>query len=121
MKAKKIVAVILLVAGIGLAGMGIYQSYFIEEQATCGKYLSDAKSKSNLAQAAAGTPKEAALKEEASIAMSGAESVCGYARQSRQTGMLMLSGGLISIIVSVVLLVVSRRASRRSEDSLAVS
>lgn len=110
MKAKKIVAVILLVVGIGLIGTGIYLSYFIEEQTTCSRYLSEAERKSSAAKAAAGTPGEAALKEEANIAMSGAESVCGYARQSKQNGMLMMVGGLIAIVVSIALLIFSRRA-----------
>jgi hypothetical protein len=112
MKAKKLVAVILLVAGIGLIGTGVYLSYLIEEQTTCGRYLSDAQRKSAAATAAAGTPSEAALKEEASIAMSGAESVCSYARQSKQNGMFMMLGGVISIIASVALLIVSRRVSK---------
>ena len=112
MKAKKLVAVILLVAGIGLIGTGVYLSYFIEEQTTCPRYLSDAERKSSAAKAAAGTPREAALKEEASIAIAGAESVCSYARQSKQNGMFMMLGGVISIIASVVLLIFSRRASK---------
>lgn len=111
-KTKKIVAIILLVVGIGLIGIGVYLSYFIEEQTTCSRYLSDAERKSSAAKAAAGTPGEAALKEEASIAMSGAESVCSYAKQSKQNGMLMMLGGLISIIASVVLLIFSRRVSK---------
>ncbi len=110
MKAKKIVAVILLVVGIGLTGTGVYLSYFMEEQTTCGRYLADAERKSSAAKAAAGTPGEAALKEEASIALAGAASVCGYARQSKQNGMLMILGGLGSIIAAVALLLLSRRA-----------
>ncbi len=112
MKAKKVVAVILLVVGIGLIGTGVYLSYFIDEQTTCARYLSEAERKLTAAKAAAGTPAEKALKEEASIAMSGAESVCSYAKQSKQNGMLMMLGGLISIIASVALLIVSRRASK---------
>jgi len=108
----KIIAVILLVVGIGVIGTGVYLSYFIEEQTTCPRYLSEAERKSSAARAAAGTPREAALREEASIAMSGAESVCSYARQSKQNGMFMMLGGLISIIASVALLIFSRRASK---------
>lgn len=111
-KSMKVVAVVLLVVGIGLTVTGVYLGYFIEEQTTCGRYLSNAERKLSAAKAAAGTPGEAALKEEASIAMSGAESVCSYARQSKQNGMLMMLGGLISIIASVGLLIVSRRASK---------
>jgi hypothetical protein len=112
MKAKKIIAVILLAVGVGLVGAGAYLSYFIEEQATCGRYRADAERKSIAATAAAGTPKEAALKEEAGIATSGAEGVCGYARQSKQNGMLMMSGGLVSILASVALLIFARQASK---------
>lgn len=89
----KMVALILLVVGIGLSGTGVYLSYFIEEHATCPRYLSEAETKLSAAKAAAGTPREAALKEEASIAMAGAESVCSYAKQIKQNGMLMMLGG----------------------------
>ena len=107
----KIIAIVLLVVGLGLMGTGAYLSYFIEEQTTCGRYLSAAQTKSAAAKAAAGTPKEASLKEEASAALAGAESVCSYARQSKQNGMLLMLGGLISIIAAIALLVFSRRAS----------
>ena len=60
----KMVALILLVVGIGLSGTGVYLSYFIEEQTTCPRYLSEAETKLSAAKAAAGTPREAALKEE---------------------------------------------------------
>lgn len=109
MKAKKLVAVILLVVAIGLIGTGGYLSYFIEEQTTCPRYLSDAERKLTTAKAAAGSPQEAAAKEDASVAMAGAESVCGYAKQSKQNGMFLMLGGLISIAASFVLLKFSRR------------
>jgi Flp pilus assembly protein TadB len=113
MKAMKIVAVILLVVGIGLIATGAYLSYFIEEQTTCARYLSDAERKSSAAKAAAGTPQEETLRSDASDAMAGAQTVCQIARQSKQNGMWMMSGGLISSIASVALLIFSRRPSRR--------
>ncbi len=93
-------------------GAGAYLSYFIEEQTACDRYHADAERKSIAATGAVGTPKEAALKEEASIAMSAEESVCDYARQSKQNGMLMMLGGLISLIASVALLILPRRAGK---------
>jgi uncharacterized membrane protein len=118
MKARKIVAVILLVAGFGLIATGVYLSYFIEEQTTCGRYLSDAERKLSAAKAAAGTPGEAALKSDASDALAGAQTVCQIARQSKQNGMLMMVSGLISIIASVALLIFRvGRVSRANEPS----
>ena len=108
----KVVAVILLVAGIGLIVSGVYLSHFIEEQTTCPRYLSDAERKLGAAKASAGKPGEAELKEEARIAISGAETVCQIARQGKQNGMLLMLGGLISIIVSAALLMFSRRGSK---------
>jgi hypothetical protein len=112
-KPIKIIAVILLVAGIGLSGAGVYLSYFIGAHTECETYLSEAKRKESAVQAAAGTPGEKALKEDASIAQAGAESVCLYSRQCKQNGMLIGIGGLISIIISVVLLTASRKASKQ--------
>lgn len=109
-KPIKIIALILLVAGIGLSGAGAYLYYLSEAHTECATYQSEAVRKLKAAQAAAGTPSGKALQEDASIAMAGAESVCLYAKQCKQNGMLMGIGGLIAIIISVALLTVSNNS-----------
>lgn len=105
-------AVILLVAGIGLSGFGVWQYYLREEQALCGEYTAGAIKKLNLAKAAAGTPQEQALKSDADDALAGAQSVCQIARESKQNGMMLGLGGFISIIISIALLFFLRRANK---------
>ena len=108
-KAMKVIAVILLLAGIGRGGLGVYGYYFSEDQARCDRYFAEAQRKVKAVEAAAGTPEEAALTAEAREELAVTETACGNAKQTRQNGMLMGLGGLISIIISVVLMIISRK------------
>lgn len=108
-KPMKIIAILLLVAGIGLGGGGLYLYSFAPEHKDCATYAANARTKSIAAQAAAGTPRAEALRSEASDALAGAESVCEYSRHSRQNGMLMGIGGMLSIVISIGLLFASRK------------
>jgi hypothetical protein len=111
-KAMKVVAVILLVAGIGLGGFGVWQYYLRETQSLCRVKTAGAMRKLIAARAAAGTPQAKQLTEDANTAVVGAQSECEFARSCKQDGMLLGSGALVSIIISIVLLIVSRRASK---------
>lgn len=104
----KIIAVILLVLGIGLSALGA-GFFFSSDNEVCQSYNSAADEKLKEASAAQGTPREAALVEEARLEVDSAERACRNARRTQQSAMLTAPGGLAAIIVSIVLLVVSRK------------
>ncbi len=102
----KIVAVTLLVLGIGLTVLGAGY-FFSSDSELCQRYDSAAKEKLAEAQAAQGTPREAKLMEEARPEVDSAERACRNARRTQQSAMLAGPGGFAAIIVSVLLLVIS--------------
>ena len=103
----KIIAVILLVVGIGLSALGTYGYFFSEDQQHCLNLRSEAVELFKQAQAAEGTPKELALAEEAREVSGVADVACRNARQTQQSVLMLGLGGLAAIIVSVALLVIS--------------
>ena len=105
----KIIAIILLVAGIGLSAVGAYGYFFSEDYELCKRNSSIAEQRLNEARAAQGTPREAALLEEARLEVDSAEWACRNARRTQQWTMLVGLGGIAAIIVSVALLVISRK------------
>ena len=105
---KKIIAIVLLLIGIGLSGFAALEYFFTESFMYCQRDTSEAERKLNEARAAEGTPREAEASWEARIAVSGQIVSCRIARQLYEQIMLMGLGGLALIIVSVVLLVSSR-------------
>ena len=106
---KKIISVALLVGGIGLSALSVYVYFFSEDFRQCERTTSEAERKLNEARAAQGTPREAEAVSEARMAVDSQTFWCGHARQTQQSVMLMGLGGLALIIVSVVLLVSSRK------------
>jgi hypothetical protein len=102
----KIIAVILLVVGVGL-GVLAAGFFFSEDHEQCRRSISMAEEKLNEARAAQGTPREAALMEEARIEVDSQEFACRNARRTQQSALLAGLGGLAAIIVSIVLLVKS--------------
>ena len=112
---KKIIAVVLLLAGIGLIALAAFGFLFSEDQANCHRYRSEAQAKLNEAMAARGTPREAALVREAREDSDLADQVCRQAGQTQQNMTLAGLGGLALIIVSIALLVISRKRTARFE------
>ncbi len=106
---KKIIAVVLLVVGIGLGALGVYLYFLSEDNARCQRFRSEAVALYEQALAAEGTPRGAALAEDGRVKTGVADVACRYASRTRQNGMLTGLGGLASIIASVVLLVISRK------------
>lgn len=106
---KKVIAVVLLLAGIGLGAISAYGYFFSEDQERCQGYRSEAVELFNKASAAEGTAREASLREEARSASAVADVACANARRTQQTMMLLGLGAIASIIVSVVLLVMARK------------
>ena len=105
----KIIAVILLAVGIGLGGLGTYGYFFSEDRARCQTLRSEALALSEQALAAEGTPKGAALSQEARETSGVADVACKNASQTQQTVLMTGLGGIAAIIVSVVLLIISRK------------
>jgi len=106
---KKIIAVVLLVVGIGLGALGVYLYFLSEDNARCQRFRSEAVALFEQALAAEGTPRGTELAQEARVRNGVADTACRYAGQTRQNGMFAGLGGLASIIASVVLLVISRK------------
>ena len=104
----KIIAVILLVLGLGLSALGA-GFFFSGDYEDCRRATSMAEEKLNEARAAQGTSREAALIKEARMEVDSQEFSCRNAKRSQQSAMLSGAGGLTAIIVSVVLLGVSRK------------
>jgi len=104
----KIVAVILLVLGLGLSVLGA-GFFFSADYEHCKRATAMAEEKLKEARAAEGTPREAALIEEARLEVDSQEFSCRNARRTQQSAMLAGPGGIIAIIVSALLLVVSRK------------
>ena len=105
----KIIAVILLIAGLGGSALGGYGYFFSADYEVCQRYNAAAEEKLNEARAAQGTPGEAALIEEARLEVDSAARACRNAKGTQQWTMLVGLGGLTAIIVSVVLLVIPRK------------
>jgi len=101
----KIIAVILLVPGIGL-GVLAAGLFFSPGSEVCQRYNSAAAEKLKEADAAQGAPREAAAIEEARLEVDSAERTCRNARDTRQSSMLAGPGGLAAIIGAVLLLVI---------------
>jgi hypothetical protein len=108
----KIIAVILLIVGIGLSAVGTYGFFFSADYEDCQRATSMAEEKLNEARAAQGTSREAALTEEARIEVDSEERLCRNARWTWQSALLLGLGGLTAIIVSVLLLVISRKRGK---------
>ena len=105
----KIIAVILLVLGIGLCAVGAYEYFFSADYEQCQRQSTTAAEKLNEARAAQGTPRETALTKEARLEVDSEERLCRYWKQTQQSALLLGLGGCGAIIVSVLLLVVSRK------------
>jgi len=105
----KIVAVILLVVGIGLSVLGGYGYFFSGDYEQCRRASSMAEEKLREARAAQGTDREAALIKEVREEIDSQEFFCRNAKRTQQWTMLMGLGGLIAIIVSVVMLGIARK------------
>jgi Flp pilus assembly protein TadB len=105
----KIIAVILLVLGIGLCAVGAYGYLFSSDYEQCQRQSALAAEKLKEARAAQGTPREAALIEEARLEVDSEQQLCRYWRQTQQSALLFGLGGVVAIIVSVLLLVISRK------------
>lgn len=105
----KIIAVILLVVGIGLSALGGYGYFFSDDYEQCRRADSIAEQKLNEARAAQGTTREAALIKEARMEADSQEFHCRNARRTERWTMFVGLGGIAAIIVSVVLLVIRRK------------
>ncbi|MCM3872852.1 MAG: hypothetical protein ND895_19400 [Pyrinomonadaceae bacterium] len=102
----KIIAVIVLVLGIGLSALGA-GFLFSSDSEVCQSYNRAAEEKLREADAARGTPREAELINEARMEVDSAERACRNAKRTQQSAMLAGPGGLAAIIVAVLLLVMS--------------
>jgi hypothetical protein len=104
----KIIAVIVLVLGIGLSvlGAGFLLS---SDNEVCQSYNRAAEEKLKEAEAARGTPSEGELIKEARMEVDSAERACRNATRTQQSAMLAGPGGLAAIVVSVGLLIFSRK------------
>lgn len=105
----KIIAVILLIVGLGLSALGGYGYFFSADYERCDRYNALAEEKLKEARAAQGTPREAATMEEARLEVDSATRACRDAKGTQQWTMLVGLGGITAVIVSVVLLVISRK------------
>ena len=104
----KIMAVILLVLGIGLTALGA-GLFFSADYENCKRDTATAEKKLNEARAAQGTAREAELMEEARIEVDSQESSCRNANRTTRSAMVAGPGGITTIIVSALLFVVSRK------------
>ena len=105
----KIIAVIVLVLGIGLSALGAGFLLSSDDE-VCQSYNRAAEEKLKEAESAQGTPREAELIEEARLEVDSAERACRNAKRTQQSAMLAGPGGLTAILVSIVLLVRSRKS-----------
>ena len=108
----RIVSVILLLAGIGLSGLGAYAYFFSEDQKRCQSFRSEALELSEQARAAEGTPKGAALAEDARAASGAADVACANAKQTHQSVLLFGLGAFIAIVLSALIMLISLKRSR---------
>lgn len=104
----KLIAVIVLVLGIGLTvlGAGFLLS---SDNDVCQSYNRTAEEKLKEADAAHGTSREAELIKEARMEIDSAERACRNAKRTQQSAMLAGPGGLAAIGVSVLLLIIAGR------------
>jgi hypothetical protein len=107
----RIIAVILLIVGLGLSAIGGYGYFFSADYERCARYNAAAEEKLKEARAAQGTPREAATMEEARLEVDSATRACRDARGTAQWTMLVGLGGVAAIIISVVLIFASTKRS----------
>jgi hypothetical protein len=105
----KVIAIVLLILGIGLCAVGAYGYFFSSDYEECRRQSSVTGEKLNEARAAQGTPREAALTEEARLEVDSEERLCRYWKQTQQSAMLLALGGFASISGSFLLLTISRK------------
>ena len=105
----KIIAVILLIVGAVVGGLAAYAYFFTADIENCERSSALAEEKLREAQGAMGTPREAALMKEVRLEVDSAERACRQARQTRQSALFAGLGGLVPLILSAVLLRISRK------------
>ena len=110
----KVIAVILFAVGLVLSSLSAYAYFFTADIQNCERSSALAEERLAEARAAMGTPREAALMQEVRLEVDSAERACRQSRQTRQSAMLAGLGGLVPVIVSIVLLLMSRK--RRAES-----
>ncbi len=100
-------AVILLVAGFGLGGVGSY-IYFSAGQ-NCAEMIERAENSNRTAVAAKRTAEDERLKKDAEYARQGAVFECENSKERKTNSLLFGLGAFVLIVVSAVLLFLSRR------------
>jgi hypothetical protein len=112
MKILKIVATLLLVGGIALSALAAYGLLYNEDLANANRYAAEQSKLLAEAFSAKGTPRERALMKEYEDGKGVTELARTHARRTTQSAMLGAGGGLALIVVSVVMLIVSRKRTR---------
>lgn len=104
MKILKIIAMLLLVVGIALAGLSAYAFFNNEDQASAEQYAGEQQKLLAEAFRAKGTPRERELMREYEEGKDVTELAWKHARQTSQTIMLLAGGGLALIVVSLIII-----------------
>ncbi len=105
----KMIAFILLLVGIGLTLVGGYGYCFSGDYEQCRRAISMAEEKLSEARAAQGTSRESALMDEVRMENDSQEFWCRNAKRTEQWTLLAGLGGLAAILISGVLLGISRK------------
>lgn len=91
---KRVIMIVLLLAGLGLGALGAYEFFLSGDQARCEQYRARTIDLLQKAQAAQGTPEAAALVNEARSETAVADVACENARQTRRRARLMWLGAV---------------------------
>jgi hypothetical protein len=111
MKVLRIIAILLSVGGIVLAASGAYTYLTNEDEARANRYAAEQQKLLAEASRAQGTPRERELMKEYEEGKGVTELARSNARQTKQTSMMAAGGGIVLLVVSLGILIMTSRRS----------
>lgn len=111
MKILRLIAILIAAVGIVLGALGAYTYLNNEDQARADRYAAEQQRLLAEAERNQGTPKERELMKEYEDGKGVTDMARSNAKQTTQTAMLSIGGGIALIVVSLVTLTVGRKRS----------
>ena len=119
MKTLRIIAILALIAGIALAGLGGYFYFYNLDEQRAEQYSAEQQKLLAGAESAKGTARERELLKEYEETKGVTELAWQHARQTRQSAILAAGGGVVLILVSIgaFFIVRKRRAIQLRDEA----
>ncbi len=115
MKILRLIAILIAVAGIVLGALGAYTYVNNEDQARADRYAAEQQRLLAEAERNQGTPRERELMKEYEDGKGVTDMARNNAKQTTQTAMLSIGGGVALIVLSLVTLMFGRKRSVQTQ------